>query len=68
MSKKTITSADQEFLEDIFFHGDYLAGQTQTNEECDGIRIWDDLYKEQVEKLYDLVLAGMIANNNKENQ
>ena len=50
------------FLGKIFFSGDYLSHRTASGKEETGIRLRYDidktLSKEQVEKLYDLVLRG----------
>ena len=53
----------ETFLSDVFFYGDYLAHQTDLKIETDGVRIWDNLTKEQVERLYGLVLRGLGREN-----
>jgi len=52
----------QDFINTIFFEGDYLSNQTASGKEEVGKRLQFDidetLTKEQVEILYDLVLRG----------
>ena len=49
----------ESFLSDVFFFGDYSAHQTEKNIDCDGIRVFPNLTKEQTQKIYNLVLKGL---------
>ena len=48
----------EKLIEKVFFYGDYLADQTASGKEESGIRLRDDLTKEETEELHDLVLKG----------
>tara|TARA_R100000781_G_scaffold2292_3_gene3730 strand:- start:3296 stop:3532 length:237 start_codon:yes stop_codon:yes gene_type:complete len=53
----------ENFINTIFFEGDYMSDQTASGKEEVGKRLQFDidttLTKEQVETLYDLVLRGL---------
>ena len=53
----------ENFINTIFFEGDYMSNQTASGKEAVGKRLQFDidktLTKEQVETLYDLVLRGL---------
>ena len=53
----------ENFINTIFFEGDYMSNQTASGKEEVGKRMQFDidktLTKEQVETLYDLVLRGL---------
>ena len=53
----------ENFINTIFFEGDYMSNQTASAKEEVGKRLQFDidktLTKEQVETLYDLVLRGL---------
>ena len=57
-----IIEHDNELLDKVFFHGDYLADRTASGEEECGIRLWhkvdQELMKEEIEELYHLIVTA----------
>ena len=48
----------EKLIDKFFFYGDYLANETASGKEESGIRLRQDLTKEEVEELHDLVEKG----------
>ena len=56
---KKYSNEIESFLNNTFFFGDYSAHQTEKNIDCDGIRVFPNLTKEQTQRIYNLVLKGL---------
>tara|TARA_R100000541_G_scaffold49274_1_gene56397 strand:- start:172 stop:375 length:204 start_codon:yes stop_codon:yes gene_type:complete len=56
---KKYSNEIESFLNNAFFFGDYSAHQTEKNIDCDGIRVFPNLTKEQTQRIYNLVLKGL---------